>query len=440
MLSREENELLCRVGPDAPMGKMLRRYWIPAVLGADLVADGAPRRVRVLGEDLVAFRDSAGRVGLLDENCPHRGASLVLARNEACGLRCLYHGWKLDVSGRVVETPPEPDELNFRDRVRALAYPTYEAGGFVWAYLGPAGNEPPHCDLEFTTLPLDHVLIMTAREECNFIQTIEGVIDSAHSNYLHSKAIKPATGMATTVFAHNVLDLDRPSNDGAPIIEAQDTAYGFRYAAIRVPTHDADRSRYIRVTLFAAPFHAFIPAPDGWGFMQIFVPIDDEHTMFHFVRYRFDEPIDADARQRHLTWSGTRKGVDVDDEYRKVRTKANAWGQDRAAMASGESFSGITGVNNEDFAVQESMGPLYDRRKEHLGTSDVAVIRMRRLMLDSVRRFTETGAPPLGLDRPIPYHRLRAEEKMIPLGAPWQAVGAFAGEPVTDVTAGAKTP
>jgi phthalate 4,5-dioxygenase oxygenase subunit len=422
MLSREENELLCRVGPDAPMGRMLRRYWIPALRSSDLVADGAPRRVRVLGEDLVAFRDSAGRAGLLDEHCPHRGASLVLARNEACGLRCLYHGWKIDVHGRVEETPPEPDELHFKDRVRAIAYPVYEAGGFVWAYLGPPGTEPPRCELEFTTLPESSVLIMTAREECNFIQCIEGVIDSAHSNYLHSKAIKPATGMATTVFANSVLDLDRPSNDGAPVIEAEDTDYGFRYAAIRIPTHDADRQRYVRVTLFAAPFHAFIPAPDGWGFMQMFVPIDDEHTLFHFVRYRFDGPIDEDARARHLAWSGTQPGIDIDAEYRKTRTRANTWQQDRAAMRRGESFSGITGVNNEDFAVQESMGPLYDRTKEHLGTSDVAVIRMRRLMLDAVRRFSSGAGPALGLERPVAYRDLRAVEQMVPLGAPWQTV------------------
>jgi phthalate 4,5-dioxygenase oxygenase subunit len=429
MLSREENELLCRVGPDAPMGKMLRRYWIPAVLSADLTADGAPRRVRVLGEDLVAFRATDGAVGVLDENCPHRGASLVLARNEECGLRCLYHGWKIDVTGRVLETPPEPDELNFKDKVRAIAYPTYEAGGFVWTYMGPPGTEPPHPDFAFTHVPQSHVLIMTAREESNFVQCIEGVIDSAHSNYLHSKAIKPASGMQTTVFKdkHDV-DLDRPSNDGAPRIEAQDTAYGFRYGAIRIPTLEAERNRYIRVTLFAAPFHAFIPAPEGWGFMQIFVPIDDEHTMFHFIRYA-PEPLDASVRQAHLTWSGTVKGVDLDDEYRKIRTKENNWMQDREAMRRGESFSGITGVNNEDFTVQESMGALYDRRKEHLATSDVAVIRMRRLMLDSVRAFSERGEPPLGLREPFDYAKLHAEEKTIPIEVPWQTVGAFAGEP-----------
>lgn len=428
MLTRAENELLCRVGPQTPMGRMLRRYWIPAVRSDDLVADGAPRRVRVLGEDLVAFRDTRGTVGLLDESCPHRGASLVLARNEECGLRCLYHGWKVDVTGRILETPPEPDEVGFKDRIRAIAYPTYEAGGFVWAYLGPPGTEPRRPDLPFTHAPAAHRIVMTAREECNFIQCIEGVIDSAHSNYLHSKAIRPAVGMEISVFkSKDDVDLDRPSNDGAPRLEAQNTAYGFRYAAIRIPTRDPDRTRYVRVTLFAAPFHAFIPAPDGWGFMQMFVPIDDEHTMFHFIRHA-DEPLDDATRERHLAWSGTRVGIDVDAEYRKIRTKANNWLQDREAMRRGESFSGISGVNNEDFVVQESMGPIYDRRKEHLGTSDVAVIRMRRLMLDAVRAFDERGEPPLGLHEPFDYAQLRAEEKTIPLGVPWQTIGAYAGE------------
>jgi phthalate 4,5-dioxygenase oxygenase subunit len=430
MLSHEENELLCRVGPETPMGRMLRRYWIPAVQSTDIVADGPPRRIRLLGENLVAFRDTNGRAGVLDENCPHRGASLVLARNEECGLRCLYHGWKIDVTGRVLETPPEPDELGFKDRVRAIAYPTYESGGFVWTYMGPPGTEPQQVHFEFAKLPESHRLVTTVLSECNWVQALEGVIDSAHSNYLHSTAIKPVSGPGATIFSRKEnFDLDRPSNDGKPIIEVQDTSYGFRYAGIRIPTRNADTHRYARVTIFVAPFHGFVAAPYGIGFMQMFVPMDDEHTMFHYVRYQFDEAIDDVARVRHLAWGGTRPGVDTDHEYRKTRTRENNWLQDREAMRRGESWSGIRGVNNEDFAVQESMGPLYDRRKEHLGTSDVALIRMRRLMLDSVRNFTATGAPPLGLAQPVAYDKIRAEEQTLPIGVPWQSIGAFAGEP-----------
>ena len=296
MLSREDNELICRVGPGTPMGAMLRRYWIPAIQSADLEADGAPKRIRLLGENLVAFRDSQGRVGVLDENCPHRGASLVLARNEDCGLRCLYHGWKIAADDTILETPPEPEELGFKDKIRAVAYPTYELGGFVWTYMGPPGLEPPRVDFEFAHVPETHRMITTVVTENNFIQGVEGVIDSAHSNYLHSNAIKPVTGPGASVFnARMNFDIDRPSRDGKPRIEVQDTAYGLRYAAIRVPTKDPDTSRYIRVTLWAAPFHCFVPAPPPVCFMQMFVPMDDETTMFHYVRYHYEGPPIDDA-------------------------------------------------------------------------------------------------------------------------------------------------
>lgn len=428
MLTPQENALLAHVEGDAPMGRMLRRYWFPAIGTADLVAGGAPKRVRLLGENLVGFRDSAGKVGILDENCPHRGASLVLARNEDCGLRCLYHGWKFDVEGRTLETPPEPDELNFKDKVRAPSYPVREGGGLVWVYLGPAGTAPPPLDFEFTHLPERHSLPMIAVESCNWAQGLEGVIDSAHSNYLHSNAIRPVAGGPTTIYKPDA-NLDRPSNDGAPRIEVQNTAYGFRYGAIRKPILGADKNRYIRVTLFIAPFYAIFPAPDGFGFLQAFVPIDDTHTQFVFVMFKRNEPFTDEQRITHAQRSGLMPGRDLDDFRRPVRNRTNNWQQDREAMKT-TSFSGITGVNTEDMAMQESMGAIYDRSKEHLGTSDVAVIRMRRLMLDSLRAFTEGERPPLGLSEPVPYHRLRAEEAMVPIATPWQTVGAHAGEPV----------
>ena len=430
MLTREENDLLTRVEGDAPMGKMLRRYWLPALLSAELEADGAPKRVRLLGENLVAFRDSNGRVGLLDENCPHRGASLVLARNEQCGLRCLYHGWKFDVDGRVLETPPEPDEHNFKDRVRAPGYPVREAGGLLWAYLGPPANEPAFPDFEFTHAPASHVLPMSAVESCNWAQGMEGVIDSAHTNYLHSNAVRPAeTGKDGSKYQADA-EISRPSNDGAPRIEAQNTAYGFRYAAIRKPLVDAESKRYIRITLFAAPCFAMFPAAQGWSFFQAFVPMDDTHTRFIFVMTKREEPFTEEQRFVHAHKSGLAPGVDLDADGRSIRRRENNWQQDRAAMKNG-SFSGIEGVNIEDLAMQESMGAIYDRTKEHLGTSDVAVIRFRRLMLDSVRAFIADGRTPLGLTEPVAYEKLRAEEAMIPIHAPWQPIGAYAGEPTT---------
>jgi phthalate 4,5-dioxygenase len=422
MLTNEENQRLCRVGPDAPMGRMMRRYWIPAALSSELEAGGAPRRTRLLGEDLVAFRGTDGVVGVLDENCPHRGASLVLARNEAdgdgggCGLRCLYHGWKIAASGRVLETPAEPQESNFAARVRAISYPTYEAGGIVWTYMGPAGSEPPRMTFDWMVYPPDHVIIHKAREECNWAQCLEGVIDSAHSNYLHANLIKPAAGTRSVKDDAGVTR--RPSGDGAPRLEAENTPYGFRYAATRRPVVNPDTQKLVRITLFIAPFYSIFPGAAGWTHMQLFVPIDDEHTMFHFIQVHQNGPLDEEARVTRQTRAGMRPGVDLDEQFRKVRKRENLWLQDRDAMANG-SMTGIIGVNNEDIAMQESMGPVYDRTKEHLGASDVAVIRMRRIMLDGLKNF-EAGAPPPGLAEPVAYETLRAEEKMLPLDAPWQ--------------------
>lgn len=415
MLTREENDLLCRVEGDAPMGRMMRRYWIPAALSTELTAGGAPRRTRLLGEDLVAFRASDGTLGVLDEHCPHRGASLLLARNADCALTCIYHGWKIAPDGRVLDTPAEPPEHRFAERVRAPAYPVYEEGGIVWTYLGPAGTEPPHMNFDWMRRGPEHRMFLKVLENCNWVQSLEGVIDTAHSNVLHTNLIKPAAVGDRTRGRDDAASL-RPSDDPAPRIECENTPYGFRYAAIRRPLVDADTRDYIRVTLFVAPFFSFFPAPLGWTYMQSFVPIDDEHTMFIFTQVQ-DTPIEDNARAARAKRAGMQIGIDLDGEYRKIRTSANNWLQDRAAMAAGD-FTGIKGVNNEDIAVQESMGPVYDRTKEHLAASDTAVIRMRRIMLDGLRNFLD-GAPPVGLGAPVAYEALHAEERMIPKGSAW---------------------
>lgn len=433
MLTHEENELLTRVGPGTPMGDVMRRYWIPALLSAELPRGGDPKRVRLLGENLVAFRDREGRVALLDENCPHRGASLAIARVEDCAVRCLYHGWLIGSDGAVRETPNEPEAYGFRDRVRARLYPTYEAGGFVWAYLGPASHEPQRPDFEFTHLPIEHVHTMKVRVDCNYAQVIEGVIDSSHSNFLHADSIKPTVTDEGSSYRPDLL-VDRPSNDGRPKIDVKNTPYGFRYAAIRVPTKDPETRRFVRVTLWMAPFWGMFPAPRGWGNVQAMVPIDDTHTMFNYVKYRYDTPISPEERAAHEQWSGFVIGEDILDPvtYAKRWTRENDWLQDRERMRSGASWSGIRGVNVEDIAVEESMGPIFDRTKEHLGASDAAVIRMRRLLIESARALRDRGEPPIGLGAPVAWSKLRAEEAMVPLGSRWEPLLSAAGdEPLT---------
>ncbi|MFM1813638.1 MAG: hypothetical protein RLZ98_333 [Pseudomonadota bacterium] len=423
MLAKEKNELLCRVEGDAPMGRLMRRYWVPALQARDLVAGGAPKRVRLFGEDLVAFRSPDGSIGLIEEYCPHRRASMAIAKNEDCGLRCLYHGWLIDAEGTIVETPAEPADSRLKERVKAVAYPVREAGGIVWTYMGPKEAEPPPMDFEFTGMPSSRVLIMQAREECNWAQTMEGVIDSAHSNYLHATEIRPKEGVSKTVQGgEKDGHFARPSNDGAPRLEVQMQPYGFRYAAIRKPIIDPETKKYVRVTLFVAPCYAIFPAPKGWASMQMFVPIDDTHTMFYYVMWNYEQDLSDELRAHYFEKHGVRVGIDMDDQYRKVRNRDNTWLQDRDAMREGRSASGIFGINTEDFAVQESMGPIIDRSTENLGQSDLAVVHFRRLMLDAVERFESTGELPPGLRDPVDFSALKSAEAIVPHDVDWRVV------------------
>lgn len=424
MLSHEDNMLLCRVEGTATMGQMMRRYWVPATQSANLVAGGEPKRVRLFGENLVAFRGSDGRVGLVDEYCPHRGASLALARNEDCALTCLYHGWRVAADGRLMATPTEPDDSSFKDRIRHIAYPVRESGGLVWAYLGPAEHMPEPPTYEWSDLPTDQIMFIQVRQECNWAQCLEGAIDSAHSNYLHQSQIVGEAAIKNTDGESNYQRdgiLGRPSNDGKPKIEIENTDFGFRYAAIRRPINEPDKYRYVRTSLFIAPIFAMFPAPKRWGHMQAFVPMDDTHTMMYYIRYKVDgQPISDEERESHLKRAGARMGIDIHEDFTKTRGAWNNWLQDREAMANGD-FTGILGVQNQDMAVQESMGPIFDRTREHLATTDVAVIRMRRLMLDSARRFAG-GEQPLGLRTPVAHRELTVIEAMIGIDDSWRSL------------------
>ncbi|MPZ15063.1 MAG: Rieske 2Fe-2S domain-containing protein [Chloroflexi bacterium] len=415
MLSRNDNELLARTGPGSPMGELMRRYWMPALLSDELPeAAGTPIRVRLLGEDLVAFRDSEGRVGLLDESCSHRCTSLAYARNEEGGLRCIYHGWKYDVEGRILETPAEPPESMIRHHLKHRAYPVREAGDVIWTYMGPRDTKPDFPEWEWIGYPQEQRGVAKVFQECNWAQALEGDIDSSHSDYLHSSDIR-----------------GRP-RDHAPRLETEDTAYGFRYAAIRKPDANVDRVQYLRVTLFVAPFYALIPPQRrgiaSWGEAayeivnhHAYVPVDDEnHLFFTFSINRLGS---------NRAGSG-RDGV-PENGYRAPGNRRNVHRQDRAAMKAGN-WSGVQGIRAQDRAVTEAMGPVAPRWKEHLGVGDLAVAHFRRRMLDSARALLD-GAAPIGLDASIPYRELHSEEKMVPTDWPWQA--ALDGTPTATATA-----
>jgi phthalate 4,5-dioxygenase oxygenase subunit len=419
MLTREENDLLCRVEGDAPMGQMMRRYWLPAVMIEEVAdADGTPVQVRMLGEELVLFRDSKGRVGALGEHCPHRRASLVFGRNEEGGLRCLYHGWKMDVDGNVLEMASEPPDSRRAEKVKHIAYPTREAGGFVWIYMGPADEMPEFEQPAFAPSEAANVAIVKILAPCNWAQILEGAIDSAHSSSLHSTDMPPAH-VDRAMSQGGVWP--RPSMDKAPRLQVQLTNYGFRYAAIRRPIKDAATNDYVRITTFVAPITVLIPPNNVYSLANVNVPIDDTHTMFYFIAWSdWGSGIDKEAFR---TFCHARVGVDVDSQYRRVRTRDNNYLQDRQKMKLGD-HTGIPGIPNQDMAMWETMGPIADRTRERLGTSDVAIARFRRLMLDSLRAFQE-GKKPLGRTEPrIPQAELRSFEGIVPKTVNWRTLGA----------------
>jgi phthalate 4,5-dioxygenase len=420
MLTHDENDLLCRVEGDAPMGQLMQRHWIPALLSEQLVErDGAPVRVRLLGEDLVAFRDSDGRIGILGEACPHRKASLFFGRNEEGGLRCLYHGWKFDTQGRVLEMPSEPAASGFCDKISHKAYPVEEAGGFIWVYMGPLAQKPAFEAPAWAPTPQARVSIAKIDLPCNWAQIMEGQIDSAHSSTLHSSDMRPARVDSAGA---NATHWTRPSTDKNPRIQLQLTNYGFRYAAIRRPIKDADSHDYVRLTVFVAPFTALIPPNSSYNVATVIVPKDDTHSSFHFIAWGEDGAgIDQETWRKFCV---AQVGIDLDSTYRPmIRSRANNYGQDRRAMKLGD-FTGVPGIPNQDIMMWESMGPIADRTSERLGASDIAIVQFRRVMIDAARKLQAGGAA-IGRSEPrIPQAKLRSYQGIVPKGRDWRLLGA----------------
>ena len=425
-MSPEENDLLCRVEGNAPMGQIMRRHWIAACLSEEVAEpDGAPVKARLLGEDLVVFRDSKGRLGVLDEYCTHRRASLLFARNEECGLRCLYHGWKFDVDGNVLERASEPPGSKMPERLKQKAYPAREAGGFVWCYMGPASEmsafEPP----AFAPTPDARVSATKVRVRCNWAQILEGQIDSAHSSSLHSSDMVPAQVDGAKATEANWL---RPSTDKAPRFQIERTTYGFRYAAIRRPIQNEATHDYIRTTVYIAPFTALIPPNNVHNVATLLTPEDDTTTMFYFIAWNDAAKPGIDAK----TWrkfNALEWGVDVDRDFNGMRQRGNLYGQDRAAMKAGN-FTGIAGIPNQDIAMWESMGPISDRPKERVGTSDVAVVAFRRLMVEAARAVAD-GGPAIGTTAPrVPHATISSFEGVVPKTANWRSLGGGSQAPL----------
>jgi phthalate 4,5-dioxygenase len=395
MLSREENELLTRIGPGTPMGRLMRRYWIPALFANQLpTPDCPPVRVKLFGEKLVAFRDTQGRVGLIDERCPHRTASLFFGRNEECGLRCVYHGWKFDVEGNCVDLPSEPWDKDFKRKIKITAYPCLERGGLVWAYMGPPESKPDFPEIEWTLVPDSHRYVTRHLQDCNWLQALEGGFDVSHLSFLHQ-------GTA-----------DGP--DGKPLpIPTRYEVVPAEYGLISVTGRDLpDGNAALTANVMLMPFHKLIStSPIG---AHVWVPLDDETTMNYSVEYWPDRPLD-DAELEDSKNGGFIHPLLLPGSDRAILNKDNDYRIDRALQKSGKSFTGIFGLGTQDCGIQESMGPVADRTAEHLGKSDTTIIQIRRLLLRTLKDFEAGGTPP-GLD--AASYRVRSGRFMLPKGKP----------------------
>jgi nitrite reductase/ring-hydroxylating ferredoxin subunit len=417
VLSPEQNERLCRVGPGTPMGNVLREYWLPVVLSDEVSADGDPVRVKLLGEDLVAFRATDGRVGLVQNHCPHRGASLFFGRNEAAGLRCVYHGWKFDAAGRCVDMPNESTDSDFRTKVHAIAYPSRERAGVVWTYMGGRDTPPELPALEWNLVPQQQSYVTKRVQDCNWAQAVEGGIDPSHSGFLHA----PLHVDASTASPRERYRLDKH-----PRFSLLETDYGLRIGARRV----ADAASYFwSITHFMMPFYnAFNsggqdPQPSGGGFA--WVPMDDFTTMAWCFSWNPLRPLGDDEQGDH---PHVRGGVHLPPSarlpsstlaggaWRPIAHRGNDYLLDREVQRT-RRFFGVPGISGQDAAVQESMGPIVDRTAEHLGSSDSAVIRVRRLWLQAADDRAQ-GKPPVGVDSAASY-RVRPTGFVLDRGADW---------------------
>jgi phthalate 4,5-dioxygenase oxygenase subunit len=406
VLTREQNELLTQVEGDAPMGRLMRdHYWVPAAMSSQVVEDGVPLRVRLLGQDFVAFRATDGRVGFLDERCPHRGTSLALARNEECGLRCIFHGWKIDVSGKVVDVPTHsPNPEAFAAKVPVGHYPTHEGGGIIWVWLG--GQEaPPFPELPFTVLPENQVWMTVTKCYCNWLQGVEATIDSAHVGTLHMAYVNRDGANQPMLLALDAL---------APRYEVAHTAYGLDAVALR-PVQDG--GTYVRTTNYIMPFISFTPG--GYevpAVIFIVSPIDDtHHNLFYGVwSNHSDFNNGRDVPQEMLTVVGDLP-YDPHNFGGFTADREHNFGQDRDAMKKGH-FSGFVGnLLQEDTVTQASMGPIVDRTKDHLSSSDVAIIHAQRMLLEALAdvaagRIPRGATPGMDHRHVVPVNVLRPAE------------------------------
>ncbi|MEC9154267.1 MAG: Rieske 2Fe-2S domain-containing protein [Pseudomonadota bacterium] len=392
MLTAEENELLTQSGAGTPMGQYFRRFWQPVALTEELPElDGAPIRVTVLGEDLVAFRDSSGMIGLIDRYCPHRGADLFYGRNEECGLRCVYHGWKFDREGKALELPNVPPSVRMQDTMRIKAYPTREYGGLVWAYLGPRNGDLPEVPkLEFGLVSKKKRYAIKQRIECNWVQIMEGDLDTSHFSFLHMPApIVNATENRDANSPNRHLEWMR--RDGQPKFDLLDHDVGFVAGGARAT--DDEGELYWRMTQFMLPSHgtgpATVPGETYYGFTL--VPTTDTGCWMYCYAWNPERNLE-DAELAKIK-EGHGIFAEVGPDFMPVRNRSNDYDIDREVQKH-QTYTGVKGTAEQDIMIQQSQGWIADRTRENLTATDAAIVHFRRLLIGQARALAEKGEEP----------------------------------------------
>jgi phenylpropionate dioxygenase-like ring-hydroxylating dioxygenase large terminal subunit len=397
MLSRADNEFLTRSGPGTPMGDLLRRFWMPALLSKELPErDGPPRKIKLLGEDLLAFRDSEGRVGIVEPHCPHRGANLYYGRNEACGLRCAYHGWKFDVEGRCVDLPTSPPESSYKETIRLLAYPTREWADMIWVYMGPRQHMPELPRLEVGLVPAGHRYVSKKWQDCNWVQSVEGALDTSHFSFLHMTLAKDGAAARAAMAKAAIADQNKPDdrirwvqNDPRPKFTVLGHDAGLVIGGAR-RTDGPDL--YWRIAQFLMPNHAYTPTafPGEINYGQAWVPVDDTSCWIYTYSWHPDRPFTNAERAKFD--GGFNVHAEVDERYVPLRNLRNDYLIDRDVQKT-QTFTGIVGVSEQDAAIQDSQGPIQDRTKEHLGPTDLGIVEFRKLLMGAARALGDGKEP-----------------------------------------------
>ena len=404
MLKKEINDLLTQTGPRTPMGSLFRRYWIPALLAEELPGnDSPPVRVKLLSERMVAFRDSEGRYGLIDEFCAHRGVSLWFGRSENSGLRCPYHGWKYDVTGQCLEVPSEPEGSNFCENVKLRSYPLVRVGDILWTYMGDPATRPPLPEYEFALVPPEQTYTSKRWQECNWLQALEGGIDSSHVSWLHSGALNSDPLFKGS--RGNQYNL----GDFRPYFEVAEADGGLFIAARR----NAEAGHYYwRITPWVMPAFTIVPPrADHPVHGHFWVPIDDENCWTYSFDYHPTRALTDGERNNMKAGHGVHS-ENIPGTYRPLRNRDNDYLMDRDAQKRGETYSGVTGIAMQDASLQESMGPIVDRSKERLVATDTGIIKARQKLRRAVIALRDDGVTPPGVDPA--HHRVRSVAVVLP--------------------------